>query len=334
MQFYDIFSMQLEDLDDDNPLKKQFCETVKINRKGPIVFFGKLPLELQEQIIEELVEDNDKATILSLCYAVSYLYLSNKTKREVKSKIALYHAVHIITQLPLCKTEEDRTALFRLASNANNGDTYWSDIPQYSLWGNGIGLKSDIKRQFKKYLENTQEHAENLDERLHAHFNRLCGDEETYLQNDKSRIAIIKEYYASRSLLLDDSHQLEGKFRSKANNFFKSCCHLRYCAPYHCCYIGTGGLVTASLTNPSVVVGWMMVGFSFSCILASCVLTAMLCDSNLQRDCFDSSEEVDYWKRLTGIPDTKQYITLTQNEIAKLKNKTDFELIKFEDSDV
>ncbi len=327
IQFHDSFSMEAKDLDDDSPLKQQFLNTHKNKKEsttGPLLFFPNLPIELHEEIIEKLIDDKDKATILPLSYAAAYLNLSNKTQRELKNKISLYHAVHIITKMPSCKTPKERIALRKLASNANKGVTYWNDIPEYSLWETGMGLKRDIKKQFRKYLENSEEHAENLNERLQAHFNRALDDEE---YNEKCA-TIIQGYYTTRTLFLDDSHQLEGKLRDKANKIFKSCLCLRYGVPFNCCYMGVGGCVTISLAQPTGIAAWMMLGGSFFCLFSGLYTTILLCnDGTDHRSFFDHPENTDHWERLTGIPNTQKYITLTKKEILKLKNKKDFELL-------
>ncbi len=328
IQFHDSFSMEAKDLDDDSPLKQQYLNTHKHKKEstGPLLFFHNLPTELHEEIIEMLIEDKDKATILPLGYAASYLHVSNKTQREIKSKIALYHAVHIITKMPLCKTPEERIALRKFASSANKCITYWNDIPEYSLWNTGIGLKRDIKKQFRKYLENSEKHAENLNERLHAHFNRALEDEEY----NEICTNIIKGYYTTRALFLNDSHQLESKLRDKANKVFKSCLCLRYCVPLNCCYMGIGGITTTCCivgpTGPAGIVGTLLMCGSCFCIISS-LITATLFSVEEFFYGYNPTVNIDYWEQLTNIPNTQKYITLTKKEILKLKNEKNFELL-------
>lgn len=309
IQFHDSFSMEAKDLDHDSPLKQQFLNTHKDKKEsttGPLLFFCDLPTELREEIIEELIEDKDKATILPLCYAATYLNLSDKTQDKIKNKILLYHAVHIITKMPSCKTSEERVALRELASNANNRVTYWNDIPENSLWKTSRGLKRDIKKQCRKYLEKSEEHAKNLNEKLQAHFNRALDDEE---YNEK-RATIIKGYYTTRALFLDDSHQLKSKLRDN----FKSCLCLRYGVPLNCCYMGLGGITTTGCmvgtTGPIGIAGAMLICGSYFCIFSSLITATLLSMEELVYS-YSPIINIDYWEQLTNIPSTQKYITLT-----------------------
>lgn len=351
--------MELEDIDDDNPIKKEFLQKEKVhlltyNQKNyrstkqaknkdlittddeSTVSSFDYPPEIVEKIVLELVIDKDKETVPTLCYIlIMNPPLSEKIYTQVRDKISVYHALYVIKKMEQCKTSTQRIALREIACSANHGFTYWDDLPNYSFWGMGLDLKRNIRKEVKGYIENSKQKADDLDKKLPDFFDELADSYESIQEqivddepiaefeeidaSNKERHQLIKKYFITRSLFLNDAHCLEGKFREKINKAFKAFTLLRYCAPLHCCTSGVSLCAIGSILQNCPIIFAGFGGLALGVLLCSCCCCCEdWSDWAICEEYCCNAPKIDYWENFAGIPNTQKYVTLAQKEFTNL----------------
>lgn len=295
------------------------------------------PLEIRELIIENVLQENfDSKTIIGLNYLLHIKdFLTASTRTKIRDKIALYHALYIINKVSSATTQEQIKQLRLKASTANGGITFWNDIPEYSLWSRGIGLKLNTKKEFHSYVKNSKNFALDLEHQLQES-PYILSDHEVYFDYNPSEVSqviecdsphhiqnlqineIITGYYNTRHRFLTDSHEFEVKFREKANKVFKKLMYCSFCAPLYCCVCGISACsLICLIPEPNSI---FLLGQCVGSFISSFGL--LFCCAKMHDDYIEKID--DHWEVLSGIPNTKKLISAAQKDIRKLNEAKKF----------
>lgn len=307
-----------------------------------------LPPELREKIVmDHLYRDPDTKKTLPRLHDLARIpgFLSPSSQRLIKEKTAFCHALYIIKKMNLYKetlgrtdltdpdlTDQERTKIIRLqhrlrikATQANHGDTFWRDLPSYSLWSvTPLAIRLNLVAELRKYIKKSKKYAKQLEDQC-GKFPELLPiaslplntDEtsnEVIGQNDRVIELIKKNYYLTRHQFLEDACYLDNKQRQEINEIFKKMIKLRHCTPICCCCIGTS-LCTATFS----ATGAISIATGIMGIISFIAGGALCCACyKANDDEFHNKYFYDLYEQGTGIPHPTNYIQAARNDIKKL----------------